>query len=186
MPEAYQYSILPSETHIRVLRARGSLDENEDVHCDVIDIPLESPVEYDAISYVWQDQNVDLPIYIREQILKVTGNCIAILKNLRPKTRGDSTLLWIDQICINQKDQTNEKSRQMGLMGKIYSTARHIVVWLRPAPESMRDPVQDNQQNRRVCTRLAQAVKMLQLEETVIEQAPIDGKLAESTFSRIG
>lgn len=42
-----------------------------------------------------------------------------------------SQWLWIDQVCINQKDMA-ERSRQVQLMGAIYSQAVRTLVWLGP------------------------------------------------------
>lgn len=39
--------------------------------------------------------------------------------------------IWIDQICINQQDDT-ERGHQIALMGEIYSSARQVLVWLGP------------------------------------------------------
>jgi hypothetical protein len=40
--------------------------------------------------------------------------------------------LWADAICINQSDQ-KEKAIQVSMMGKIYSNAQTVIVWLGPA-----------------------------------------------------
>ncbi|KAK3984904.1 heterokaryon incompatibility protein-domain-containing protein [Cladorrhinum sp. PSN332] len=50
-------------------------------------------------------------------------------------------IIWIDQICINQGDAA-EKSHQVGLMGRIYSSAAEVLVWLGPA-ENNSDAVMD-------------------------------------------
>jgi hypothetical protein len=39
--------------------------------------------------------------------------------------------LWIDAICINQKD-TAERNEQVKQMGKIYKFAERVIVWLGP------------------------------------------------------
>lgn len=38
-------------------------------------------------------------------------------------------MLWIDTLRINQQDNT-EKSKQVALMGKIYTHACHVMLWL--------------------------------------------------------
>jgi hypothetical protein len=43
----------------------------------------------------------------------------------------EGVLLWIDGICINQNDST-ERSAQVRMMGRIYSKAKHLVIWLGP------------------------------------------------------
>jgi hypothetical protein len=39
--------------------------------------------------------------------------------------------LWIDAICLNQKDG-DEKAQQIPLMGEIYSQADKLHIWLGP------------------------------------------------------
>lgn len=39
--------------------------------------------------------------------------------------------LWVDALCINQQDP-QEKTHQVQLMGKIYSLAESVLVWLGP------------------------------------------------------
>jgi Heterokaryon incompatibility protein (HET) len=38
-------------------------------------------------------------------------------------------VLWIDQICINQKNAL-ERSQQVNIMGCIYRQAQQVVMWL--------------------------------------------------------
>lgn len=42
---------------------------------------------------------------------------------------GVETAVWIDAICINQRDEV-EKSVQVNMMGDIFKRAEKIVVWL--------------------------------------------------------
>jgi hypothetical protein len=46
-----------------------------------------------------------------------------------PLLHHESHLMWIDAICINQKD-LKERSEQVQLMQKIYKDAKTLVVWL--------------------------------------------------------
>ena len=46
--------------------------------------------------------------------------------------RGDELLLWTDQVCINQSDDT-EKSHQVGFMRQIYERAQQVFVCLSTA-----------------------------------------------------
>ncbi|KAF2970372.1 hypothetical protein GQX73_g3194 [Xylaria multiplex] len=43
--------------------------------------------------------------------------------------------IWIDSICINQGDE-EEKSSQVQLMRKIYSSSYHTIIWLGYAPDA--------------------------------------------------
>jgi Heterokaryon incompatibility protein (HET) len=53
------------------------------------------------------------------------------LNPIRPQSpaRVPARHLWVDAICINQADP-EEKSYQVGLMGKIYQLAKFVVIWL--------------------------------------------------------
>jgi hypothetical protein len=50
--------------------------------------------------------------------------------------RLNGFLFDVDIICINQQD-TDEKAKQVQLMGQIYETAMGVIVWL--GPEDSRD-----------------------------------------------
>ena len=63
----------------------------------------------------------------RLQVLGISRNLSVALSYL---TLPDQPrIFWIDAICINQNDR-DEKSREVGRMGEIYSRARRVVVWL--------------------------------------------------------
>ncbi|KAK4168482.1 heterokaryon incompatibility protein 6, OR allele [Cladorrhinum sp. PSN259] len=113
---------------------------------------------YKALSYVWGDDTKTHRILVRkdasdrrssqmrgldtdaqkEEYLSIplTKSLFIALHNLRAShdfsTSEGGLILWIDQICINQ-DDLGEKAHQVGLMGKIYSSASEVLVWLGPA-----------------------------------------------------
>jgi len=79
-------------------------------------------------------------ILINGHPFEATENLVAALHHLRahdhPKYRRNE-LIWIDAICINQKDN-EEKSHQVQMMRNIYSNAVQVIVWLGMAtPESI-------------------------------------------------
>jgi len=90
---------------------------------------------YDALSYVWGNPEVTLPIYIgeHEHELRVTTNLYAALLHLRNSTL--ERIIWIDAICIDQKNG-EEKAQQIPLMAKIYSQASRVLVWLGEAADN--------------------------------------------------
>jgi hypothetical protein len=47
--------------------------------------------------------------------------------------------IWIDTICINQA-ATDEKNDQVAQMGKVYSNARKVTMWLGETPAIHRRP----------------------------------------------
>jgi len=59
--------------------------------------------------------------------MKVTSNLLAALFHLRDDFV--ERILWIDALCINQKDDV-EKGQQVQSMVKIYAQASRVIVWL--------------------------------------------------------
>lgn len=87
---------------------------------------------YEALSYYWGEISGPIPpLRIHEngevRHLRLTRNLESALRNLRHE--NSSRRLWIDAICINQEDK-KEKSFQIPFMGRIYSLAKNVCVWL--------------------------------------------------------
>jgi hypothetical protein len=111
---------------------------------------LESCRPFTALSYTWAlptesgDNHEDLADYGEEHTIqcetgsqgqeRITGS-LSVTENLFNALFQLATpvvypsLLWIDALCINQKD-LDERASQVGLMGQIYSTAAEVLVWL--------------------------------------------------------
>ncbi|KAF4873556.1 Heterokaryon incompatibility protein 6, OR allele [Colletotrichum siamense] len=85
--------------------------------------------EYEALSYTWGDASDPLPITVGSggARIMVTRNCHGALRNLRLQT--SDRLLWIDAICINQKDDL-EKTVQVRMMGRVYAASYQVVIYL--------------------------------------------------------
>ncbi|KAE8131002.1 heterokaryon incompatibility protein-domain-containing protein [Aspergillus pseudotamarii] len=56
---------------------------------------------------------------------------------LRLRKDDESITLWVDAICINQKNE-NEKTQQLLQMAKVYRMANHVCVWLGEADSDRR------------------------------------------------
>lgn len=96
------------------------------------DVP--DPEPYDALSYHWglRDPDHDPLIRIVQQgsktsRIQVTQSLFSALKALRH--RAESRYLWIDALCINQKNAA-EKNLQISYMSTIYNQAEYVRVWL--------------------------------------------------------
>lgn len=68
--------------------------------------------------------------------LSITHNLDIALRHIR--LANEPRLLWIDALCINQTDD-EEKSRQVAMMGSIYSLASHVILWLGPESQDSDD-----------------------------------------------
>ncbi|VUC27776.1 unnamed protein product [Clonostachys rosea] len=94
---------------------------------------IRSPEPYTALSYAWGDPGQTKAITVNGVRMQATMNLDNALRHIRK--RRNQTILWVDAICINQKDD-DEKSFQVGtLMRHIYEQAQCVVAWLgEPTP----------------------------------------------------
>lgn len=112
-----------------------SPSEHDTVSCRFQVFSLEECPPYTALSYMWGDENpitdsnvlIDgLPFSIRENLGQALRR---IQANIDAGNFGASFLLWVDALCINQED-LQERSHQVSMMGRIYSGAELVLVWL--------------------------------------------------------
>ena len=66
--------------------------------------------------------------YPERRIMKVGENLYFALRDLRGEA---PRVLWIDALCINQKNHI-ERSREVTKMGNIYKFANRVIIWLGP------------------------------------------------------
>ncbi|OTA01905.1 hypothetical protein A9Z42_0022290 [Trichoderma parareesei] len=120
---------LPDSRSIRVIKLHGAADISDEIRFDLITTSLDEPLPYEAISYTWSGQALDRPAHANGQEYHVTKNAEDVMRRLRPGRPDDSRNLWIDAICINQKDDA-EKSVQVQLMFEVYANAERVNIWL--------------------------------------------------------
>ncbi|KAF2264635.1 hypothetical protein CC78DRAFT_568120 [Lojkania enalia] len=117
---------------------------------EVIKIGEPMAVSYTAISYSWtrddnltiSDRDCDLFCDIGQEgaklaVFKLKPASAEILRALRSST---GLVLWVDQICIDQREKTEEfyeapfenyeKKWQLERMGDIYKNAASTIIWL--------------------------------------------------------
>ncbi|KEF59073.1 uncharacterized protein A1O9_03916 [Exophiala aquamarina CBS 119918] len=82
---------------------------------------------YVAISYTWGSALMTRPIRVNGRPFYVRLNLWHLLWHLRQ--RGESRFLWIDALCIDQKN-LEERNFHVQLMGNIYDKAVVAIVWL--------------------------------------------------------
>lgn len=90
-----------------------------------------SEESYDAISYVWGDQQSTKTINLSGHAFQVGTNLESLLRHLRQPGHGKAKekRIWVDAICINQAD-LGERGHQVQKMFQIYHNASRVVVWL--------------------------------------------------------
>lgn len=123
----------PTAKEIRLLYLDElpSLDPSVPVRCQVRHTSLlEDPViTYYAISYCW-GEGADLKaIYLNGEIVNVPESAEKALRGTYSTSEGREMPVWIDALCIDQRDLT-EKSHQVAIMGEVYSSASEVRVWL--------------------------------------------------------
>lgn len=131
-PRLYEYKpLLPGLGSIRLLRVLPSQSDDAVVQCQLLNCSLQKSNTqadpYDALSYVWGNQDETCPIGIDGSDLLVTLNLYRALMQLRH--RYIERIMWVDSVCIDQAN-TIEKEQQILLMAKIYSQATRVIVWL--------------------------------------------------------
>lgn len=130
---SFQYTTLKQANSIRLLTILpGTLEDN--LKCYIYEADLDEDPEFEALSYCWGDCNNPIPVMINNMILPIGPNLHSALVHLR--LEDESRVIWADAICINQSDLA-ERSQQVSIMGKIYSSATKTVIWLGSLTEDL-------------------------------------------------
>ncbi|KAJ9647155.1 hypothetical protein H2199_002141 [Coniosporium tulheliwenetii] len=120
------------KAEIRILTIHPSWRLAAPRECTLSKASLSDKPVYGALSYVWGDPSVTTPIIVNGVEVQVTTNLDSALRHICQERFP--LILWVDAICINQEDLA-ERSQQVQLMGKIYSQAEGVMVWLGEAAE---------------------------------------------------
>jgi hypothetical protein len=127
---AYQYRPLRYHDSVRILLLKPSLAGDDPIHCTLSTYRLSNlGLKYEPVSYTWGDCSDLVDIYIggNRASLSVTRHCFNALKSLR--LSNTPRLLWIDAICINQRDDV-ERSAQVQIMDQVYAKGFKTLVYL--------------------------------------------------------
>ena len=94
----YPYQVLDAEQRqIRVLTLLPG-NWHDPISCELRVVPLNDDPAYFALSHVWGDPKVTLPIFLHKHALQVTSNLENALRRLRGPTKP--MVIWIDALCI--------------------------------------------------------------------------------------
>jgi hypothetical protein len=128
LAEYYKYRRIedPYGTRLLVL---DSGDGTEPLSGRLEDLRIYESNSYKALSYVWGEPQMTGIILLDGKRLAITESLETALRRLRPATGKPALRIWIDQICINQRD-TVERNQQVQLMHAIYRRASQVLVWL--------------------------------------------------------
>jgi hypothetical protein len=130
--EQFTYAPLASG-HIRLLSL--SISEDDELLASITHVPFDKddPVTYSALSYVWGTAGFTVPMKCDGAVLHITPTLDEALRQV--VKLGDQDALWVDQICINQKDY-QERSEQVKMMNPIFKCAQRVVAYLGPSAPS--------------------------------------------------
>jgi hypothetical protein len=129
LAEFYRYKRIQDYSASRVLVLNPGEKTDKLAGClEDMWIGVEGP-RYSALSYVWGEPQFDDLILIDGKRLAITNSLGIALRRLRPVAGQPAVRIWIDQICINQRD-TVERNQQVRLMHAIFRDAHRVLVWL--------------------------------------------------------
>lgn len=104
--------------------------QNDAIECTTLNSTLgQLENRYEALSYTWGDSTDKQAILVNKRPFLATRNLEAALIRLRHENQ--ERLLWVDSICINQKNVL-EVNTQVQRMWAIYERAHQVVVFLGP------------------------------------------------------
>lgn len=125
--DEYRYEPLIAEDAVRVLVVEPADQFDSPLCCSITQHRRElqsgcaNGCEYSAVSYTWGSSELSHQLLVRADAeswsrLRITANVDSLLRHFRVPHKA--RMLWIDAICLNQKDD-DEKTQQIPLMGQI-------------------------------------------------------------------
>jgi hypothetical protein len=129
-PKPYQYEELQGEQTTRMLVLNPAAERDSSLQCSLIPIRLSEMKEVVALSYAWGEPLFTERLWIfrddrEDSYLEISPNLSNILRWLRDASSVRN--IWVDAVCINQSN-SNEKSKQVTEMWKIYSLAIKVKI----------------------------------------------------------
>ncbi|KAM0813330.1 putative Heterokaryon incompatibility protein-domain-containing protein [Seiridium cardinale] len=133
LAEFYKYRRISEPYTARLLALEPGRDA-QPLQGHLTSLALGQQQEYSALSYVWGPPVFSQTILLGGKRLAITESLYAALRHFRLSQAV--RYIWIDQICINQKDII-ERNKQVKLMYAIYRDATQILVWLGPDEQNL-------------------------------------------------
>lgn len=133
-----QYVYRPLEaTQIRLLGVYAG-EEEEPIKCSMIheNLSAVSDTNYNTISYHWDDTTEWTTIELDQRVAIIPLNAAAAIRRMRNK--HELTILWIDSVCIDQRNG-DEKRGQVEMMDKIFASSNHNLIFLGEAEQTDRN-----------------------------------------------
>ncbi|KAF2232480.1 HET-domain-containing protein [Viridothelium virens] len=126
-----EYRYQPLDNAKRQIRLLDILPGSGLIKCNLRtqSLPTSTHGSYEALSYFWGTPSALKVITVDGFSFSITPNLHAALLRLRGSDSEGPRTMWIDAICIDQKNLL-EKNTQIPLMRDIYSFCRRVVIWL--------------------------------------------------------
>ncbi|KAI1422587.1 HET-domain-containing protein [Xylaria sp. FL1777] len=130
----YVYEPLPAGAFIRLLDVVDLDPASGQLVCSFSTICLdgESIPEFTAISYTWDHPATPVSSIVISNSplssLPLSRTLHELFEELQTRHEPKSAL-WIDALCIDQGNAV-ERAAQVALMGRVFSSARRVMVWL--------------------------------------------------------
>jgi hypothetical protein len=124
------YTPLADTGEIRLLILQPRTTSGGTIECTLVNVKLSEDPQYEALSYMWSPKHLEDTtgdIKLDGEVHEVNENLLDALHSLR--YRNKPRVVWIDALCINQKD-ISERTLQVKQMSSIYSSAKCVIVWL--------------------------------------------------------
>ncbi|KAH6698454.1 heterokaryon incompatibility protein-domain-containing protein [Leptodontidium sp. MPI-SDFR-AT-0119] len=118
---------------IRLLTLRQGSNQDDLIECELSSCELNSAPAYEALSYYWGTTESDRVISLHGSQFRVRDDLYKALQHLRHGQT--SRVLWIDWICIDQRNQA-EIYEQISQLGEICAKAESVVVYLGEATDA--------------------------------------------------
>jgi hypothetical protein len=129
--QSYCYKPLQQHRGIRLLKLLpGSWEDG--ICCELEITSLSKQPKYEALSYAWGDKGNSRCITVDGQPFSIGTMLELALRRLR--NSESPRILWVDCLCINQKD-VHERNNQVALMQDIFLDTQMVLIWL-GEPES--------------------------------------------------
>lgn len=121
-----------TQASIRLLHLAPGLSPEGLIQC-IISHSTIPEASYACLSYRWGEPKPSHRISVHGQPFEVGQTLFDFLDMFRQDTRSEKEPLWIDALCIDQ-DRVQERNHQVAQMGRIYSSASVVYVWLGKSP----------------------------------------------------
>jgi Heterokaryon incompatibility protein (HET) len=113
---------------IRLLALRQGRNQDERIECELSTWELDNAPPYEALSYFWGTNRDTRVISLHGSTFRVREDLYNALRRLRqPQT---TRILWIDFICIDQRNQDEIYNHHMSRLGDIYAKAESVPIYL--------------------------------------------------------